>query len=168
MWKVGGIKIEFAVWYTFFLQADTEKCKKTRIFVKHSVTENFWEQRSSESLRTHLSEYLDERGGPKVFFPCFGRPKSVEGDKMRSVSKNMRCRKKVYLPQFSKKILPTGKNWFKWASSMSKIVEDTLLLQHRNFYLITFGLPPFGLQAIWTTPNQTTYDIWTTDIWTTP
>ena len=33
------------------------------------------------------------------FWPCFSRPMSVEGDKMRSVIKNMRCHKKVYLPQ---------------------------------------------------------------------
>ena len=32
---------------------------------------------------------------------------------------------------------------------------------------MTFGLLPFGLQAIWTTPNWTTYDIWTTAVWTT-
>ena len=43
------------------------------------------------------------------FWPCFCRPKSGEGDKMRSVSKNMRCNKKAYLPQFSR-----CWSWWSW------------------------------------------------------
>ena len=51
---------------------------------------------------------------------------------MRSVSKNMRCCKKAYLPKFSKLSLATllhivnGKKWFVWESSISKILGDTL------------------------------------------
>ena len=37
-----------------------------------------------------------------IFLPCFGRQKLGECDKMRSVSKNMRCPKKQARPQFSK------------------------------------------------------------------
>ena len=48
------------------------------------------------------------KGGTKLFLLCFGRPKSVEGDKMRSVSKNMRCRKKVYPTIFQKRACPLG------------------------------------------------------------
>ena len=40
--------------------------------------------------------------GTTNVWPCFGRPKLGECDKMRSVSKNMRCPKKQARPQFSK------------------------------------------------------------------
>ena len=36
------------------------------------------------------------RGGYNFFWPCFGRLKLVEGDKMRSVRKNKRCYKNRY------------------------------------------------------------------------
>ena len=106
MWKVGGIKIEFGVWYTFFLQADTEKCKKTRIFVKHSVTENFWEQRSSESLRTHLSEYLDERGGTKIFFRVLVAQSRLRATKCDLLAKIWGVAKKCISHNFQKRSCP--------------------------------------------------------------
>ena len=67
-----------------------------------------------------LSEYLYERGVTKIFGPCFGRPQSVEGDKIRSVSKNKRCHKKYISHNFRnwarplKSLLPLGygRKWF--------------------------------------------------------
>ena len=65
------------------------------------------------------------------FWPCFARPKSVEGDQMRSVSKNMRCCKKQIRPQFSKYRFHTesASSHRLWAYADSLHI---CFLQHRN------------------------------------
>ena len=65
---------------------------------------------------------------------CFGRPKSVEGNKMRSIARIWRVAKKWISYNFRngacphKSLLPIGygKNWFVRVSSTSKILVDTL------------------------------------------
>ena len=88
------------------------------------------------------------------FWPCFGRPMSVEGDSIQSISKNMKCSKKLYLPKFSnwayklKSLLPIDylKKWFKWASSISKIVEHLIFLLTDCIWSHSpdFGRPKYG------------------------
>ena len=76
---------------------------KTEPFRKALRTRKFqWKifswQVPSESLGT---QDVNGQFGTTNFWPCFGHPKLGDCDKIRSVSKIMRCCKKVYLPQFS-------------------------------------------------------------------
>ena len=72
-----------------FLHADSEKHERTRFFVKRSRNENFQRKifRDGEQRNCHGLSFQNiyMKGGYKIFWPCFGRLKSVEGDKMLSI-----------------------------------------------------------------------------------
>ena len=90
----------------FFLFEDTEISEKQNFFVNRSVPENFQRenfpgQAPTESLRTQDSENVYERWVQQIFDHVLGRPKLGECEKMGSVSKIIRCYKKMYLPKSS-------------------------------------------------------------------
>ena len=76
--------------------------EKGKFFVNRSVPENFqWE--STHGILTHSGfRKCIWKVGTTNFWPCFGRPKLGECDKMGSVSKIMSRQKKQIRPQFSK------------------------------------------------------------------
>ena len=92
---------------TFFLEAAREISEKWNFFVKRSVPENFKRENffgaSTHGILTHSGfRKCIWKVGTTNFWPCFGRPKLGECEKMGSVSKIMSRRKKFPRPQFSK------------------------------------------------------------------
>ena len=75
-----------------------------------------------------------------IFGPCFGCPKSGECDQMRYVSKNKWSLKMCIFHNFRNRaslrkslfLIVSGKKWFPWASSISKILDETLF-KHRKY-----------------------------------
>ena len=85
---------------------DKDISEKQNFFVNRSVPENFQRENLSgqvatESLALRIQK-IYMKGGTKIFWPCFGRPKLGECNKMGSVSKIMSRQKKFIRPQFSK------------------------------------------------------------------
>ena len=99
-WKVWGITVQTSYWegqwhhncwYTssiLFFEAAREISEKRNFFVNCSVPENFRWENFGHTPRKSLHT---QNSGKKLkhFWPCFGRPKLGECDKMQSVSKNM-------------------------------------------------------------------------------
>ena len=85
---------------TFFLEAAREICEKWNFFVNRSVPENFGRENFSgqvptESLRTQDSEYVYERWVQQIFDHVLVARSWVSAKKMGSVSKIIRCYKKM-------------------------------------------------------------------------
>ena len=98
MWKVGGIKIEGTQARNFILQTDKESSEKRKYLAPPPDT---WKQR--EILGWVIKgKMIAIHEGPNAFLAKIGCGcwTLVEGDQMRSVSKNKRSQKKW--PQFSK------------------------------------------------------------------
>ena len=107
MWMVGGIKLKLTRAQNFFCRR-TRKSVKTEIFYssgRYSETMRdirMGHNRSNDCWCTGDQMPFWRILAAGQFWLCFGHPKSVEGDQMRSVRKNMRCHKKLKRPQFSK------------------------------------------------------------------
>ena len=116
MWKVGGIKIESAAGRRFFLPKCHANSWKMEIFCKSLRTRKFSMGKffgaSTHGILTHSGfRKCIWKVGTTNFWPCFGRPKLGECDKMGSVSKIMSRRKKQARPQISKYRLQIESAW---------------------------------------------------------
>ena len=160
MWKVDGTKIE-PTWARYISLV----CKQVFFFGKTLRIRNFFGAATHRILTHSGFRKCMWKVGTISFVPCFGLPKLGECDKMRCVSKIMRCQKKcishnfqIWAPNLNhflplsmarsdlslqasklKSLLAIvyGKKWFKFASSILKILGDTFFW-HRNFHFVFF------------------------------
>ena len=116
MWMVGGIKLKLTRAQNFFCRR-TRKSVKTEIFYssgRYSETMRdirMGHNRSNDCWCTGDQMPFWRILAAGQFWLCFGHPKSVEGDQMRSVSKNLRHEvpSKIYLTH--KKIEQIAIEW---------------------------------------------------------
>ena len=126
--KVWGIRVQISYWkglwhqncgYTspiLFFGGGKRNQWKTELFCKSLRTRKFSTRKffgvSTQEILTHSGfRKCIWKVGTTYFWPCFGRPKLGECDKMGSVSKIISRWKKQIRPQFSKYRLQIESAW---------------------------------------------------------